>query len=150
MEELNETSEVLNAALSRVISGNTTCISPDRKLSVAAVEAEAGLGNGSAYYYPEIICKIRKIIKLQRSNQGGTLPKTSIQKYKDEKLIKEKYREQVSELRKQVSNMATEHHQFYSELIRAKKEIKNLKDQIAKSRRERIGVVKPSNTTFDT
>jgi septal ring factor EnvC (AmiA/AmiB activator) len=145
MNHTKETNEALNAALSRILSGNPNRCTPDRKLSVSAVEYEAGLGNGSAYYYPEFIQKIKILKKQHQSGQESNIPKTVNEKYKNEKQIKEKYREQLKELRKQLSHMATEHHQFNSDLIHAYKEINDQKDQIAKLRRERIGLVKPKN-----
>lgn len=149
MNHSKETNEALNAALSRILSGNPERCDSDRKLSVSAVEYEAGLGNGTAYYYPDFIQKMRTIKKQHQSGQDSNIPKTAIEKYKNEKQIKEKYREQVAVLRKQLSQMATEHHQFNSDLIRAYKEIKDKENEIAKLQRERIGIVKPTNLKLD-
>lgn len=140
----NETCEALNAALSRILSGNPIRCTIDRKLSASAVEYEAGLGNGTAYYYPEFIQRVKALKKQLQSGQDRNIPKSANQKYKNEKQIKEKYRKQVAVLREQLSQMATEHHQFNSELIRAYKKIKDQADEIAKLQREKIGVVKPT------
>ncbi|MBE3754781.1 hypothetical protein HJ201_09390 [Vibrio parahaemolyticus] len=51
----------LENALKRILSGKTERIAPNRKISVKAVEEEAGLGDGSAYYYKEVIDEIKKI-----------------------------------------------------------------------------------------
>ncbi|MDH5924576.1 hypothetical protein L8R85_26745, partial [Vibrio splendidus] len=49
----------IEEALERIISGKTIIIPASQKLSVKAVEEEAGLGSGSVYYYPDIISKIK-------------------------------------------------------------------------------------------
>lgn len=148
MSHAKETCVALESALSRILSGDPIRCSPDRKLSVSAVEYEAELANGSAYYYPELVQKIKMLKKRHLSNLSETAPKTTNQKYLAEKKIKEKYREQVTELRQQVSQMATEHHQFNSDLIRACKKIKDQEDEIAKLRRERMVLVKPLNSAL--
>ncbi|MFZ4701264.1 MAG: hypothetical protein ACOYMG_14540 [Candidatus Methylumidiphilus sp.] len=149
MKYSKETYKALDVALMRILSGNPEHCEKGRKLSVRAVGLEAGLGNGSAYYYPEIVAKITAMKKQQRLNQGGTVPKTVNQRLKEEKNTKDKYRGQIIELRKQLSQMATVHHQFNSELISAYKAIKELKEKIAKDRRESIRLIKPPSTTLD-
>jgi len=144
MKYSKETHEMLEVALLRLISGNPKRCAPDRKLSVSAVEHEAGLGNGSAYYYPDIIYKIKAIKKKYQSNHNGTIPRTANQKVKAEKLKKEKYREQVAVMREQLSQMATEHHQLTAALAHALNNNNLLKEQIAKIRRESIVLLKPS------
>ena len=52
----------LEQALDRLLSGKTERIAPNRKVSVKAVEEEAGLGDGSAYYYKDIVQKIKKAV----------------------------------------------------------------------------------------
>lgn len=47
----------LEQALGRILSGKTHRVDPARKISVKAVEEEAGLGDGSAYYYKDIVQK---------------------------------------------------------------------------------------------
>ena len=46
--------ELFNA-VERIINKETIRIPSSRKLSVRAVEDEAGLGDGSAYYYEDVI-----------------------------------------------------------------------------------------------
>lgn len=45
----------LEQALGRILSGKTHRVDPARKISVKAVEEEAGLSDGSAYYYKDIV-----------------------------------------------------------------------------------------------
>jgi hypothetical protein len=107
----------LAAALQRVLSGKTTRISPERKLSVKAVEEEAGLGNGSAYYYQGIIDDIKKAgVKSHRSTSidNEYIDKlTNLRlKLKDEQRLKEQYRAELTEVRKRLTLMANQHNQL--------------------------------------
>ncbi|EKO3914687.1 hypothetical protein P0F25_003423 [Vibrio metschnikovii] len=107
----------LELALERVLSGKTHRVDPARKISVKAVEEEAGLGNGSAYYYKDIVKKI-KDSAIQNS------PKAKAQNAYEDKIsslrvrlnkeisLKEKYRGQVEELKGQIANMASQHNQL--------------------------------------
>jgi hypothetical protein len=49
----------LEAAFERIKNGNTTLIPAGAKLTIRNVETEAGMGDGSAYYYPEFIDVIK-------------------------------------------------------------------------------------------
>jgi hypothetical protein len=49
----------LKTAFERIKGGNTTVIPAGAKLTIRNVEAEAGMGDGSAYYYPELIDSIK-------------------------------------------------------------------------------------------
>ncbi|NAX43558.1 MULTISPECIES: hypothetical protein [Vibrio] len=107
----------LEQALKRILSGKTHRIDPARKISVKAVEEEAGLGDGSAYYYKDIVQKI-KDSAIQNS------PKTKAQNAYEDKIsslrerlkkeisLKEKYRSQTEDLKEQLSNMASQHNQL--------------------------------------
>jgi hypothetical protein len=50
----------LKAAFERIKNGNTTAIPIGEKLTIRNVETEAGMGDGSAYYYPEFIDAIKE------------------------------------------------------------------------------------------
>lgn len=50
---LNKTEIALNEALERILRKKTRVVRPGRRLSVRAVEEEAGLARNSAYYYAE-------------------------------------------------------------------------------------------------
>ncbi|WP_281947338.1 hypothetical protein [Vibrio parahaemolyticus] len=107
----------LENALKRILSGKTERIDPNRKISVKAVEEEAGLGDGSAYYYKDIVQKIKDSV-IQDS------PKTRAQSASENKIsslrnrlnkeitLKEKYRDEVKELKNQLANMASQHNQL--------------------------------------
>jgi len=55
---LNKTEIALNEALERILKKEPRNICPDRRLSVRAVEAEAGLSRNSAYHYAEFRQKV--------------------------------------------------------------------------------------------
>ncbi|HAS6180496.1 TPA: hypothetical protein I7147_16645 [Vibrio vulnificus] len=107
----------LEQALKRILSGKTHRIDPARKISVKAVEEEAGLGNGSAYYYKDIVQKI-KDSAIQNSpktkDQNAYEDKISSlrERLKKEISLKEKYRAQTEDLKEQLSNMASQHNQL--------------------------------------
>nr|MBF4396211.1 hypothetical protein [Vibrio anguillarum] len=60
MGKSENTLVALEAALDRIAKGKPRRIPTHRKLSVRAVEEEANLGNGSGYYYPDFVEKIKK------------------------------------------------------------------------------------------
>ena len=59
----------LEEALDRILNKATTIVPYSQKLSVKAVEEEAGLGSGSIYYYKDIVEKIQAY-KNERSRKG--------------------------------------------------------------------------------
>ncbi|MBF4374965.1 hypothetical protein [Vibrio anguillarum] len=117
MSKSQTTKVELEQALERILSGKTHRVDPARKMSVKAVEEEAGLGDGSAYYYKDIVQKI-KDSAIQNS------PKAKAQNAYEDKIsslrvrlnkeisLKEKYRGQVEELKGQIANMASQHNQL--------------------------------------
>ena len=107
----------LEQALERILSGKTHRVDPARKISVKTVEEEAGLGDRSAYYYKDIVQKIKESairnspkIKTQNAYED----KISSLRYRLNKEIKqkEKYRVQVENLKEQLSNMASDHNRL--------------------------------------
>jgi len=113
MSKSEHTKILLQKALDRILVHSTQRISPEQKLSVRAVEEEAGLGNGSAYYYREIVAKIREHVNRlnlkepsQHSDQESALVTKLRKSLRVEKRIKEKYRFQIIKLRQQMSMLA--------------------------------------------
>jgi hypothetical protein len=107
----------LEQALKRVLSGETTRVAPTRKVSVLAVEEEAGLANGSAYYYKDIIQKIKdSAIQNSPNIKNKNVYESKIYRLRKhlhkEKKLKEKYLEQVRKLKDQLSNMASQHNKL--------------------------------------
>lgn len=106
----------LEAAMQRILAGKPTSISNHRRLSVRAVEEEANLGDGTAYYYKEIVQKIKNEIKKQKSQPNlseevGKITRLKEQ-LKNESRLKNQYRNQVEEQKKQLSAMAAIHNQL--------------------------------------
>lgn len=64
----------LEEALGRIIQGIPERIPLNSTLSVSAVEDEAQMGHGSAYYYPELVQEVKKIQKRWQSVQYGAAP----------------------------------------------------------------------------
>lgn len=58
MSKSENTRLELLSAIDRILSGDTVRIDAKRGLSAIAVEEEANLGNGSAYYYSDVIEKL--------------------------------------------------------------------------------------------
>ncbi|ORT51724.1 hypothetical protein ST37_05095 [Vibrio sp. qd031] len=107
----------IEEALQRILQGKPQIVSSAQKLSVKAVEEEAGLGSGSVYYYPEIVSKIKEhSLKKHGNNKNSSLYEEKIsslrEQLKKEKRLKEKYRTEVTELKTQLANMASQHNQL--------------------------------------
>ncbi|WP_444996701.1 hypothetical protein [Aliikangiella sp. IMCC44359] len=111
MSKYDSTKQTLETALERLKSGNTIRVPASRKLSVRAVEDEAGLGDGSAYYYPDIISLIKKQIQKSKKRSNPNLKKMDeISKLREalskEKRLKDKYRLKIKELKVELAQLA--------------------------------------------
>lgn len=107
----------IEEALERILQRKPKVISSTQKLSVKAVEEEAGLGSGSVYYYQDIVNKIKERSLNQSSNpKGNSLYEERIValrgKLKKETKLKEKYRSEVNDLKNQLASMASQHNQL--------------------------------------
>lgn len=107
----------LEDALKRILSGKTERIDPNRRLSVKAVEEEAGLGDGSAYYYKDIVTTIKEaVIQNQPKVRKQSIYQEEISGLKErlanEKRLKEKYYKQVEEYKNKLGEMASKHNQL--------------------------------------
>ena len=107
----------LQKAIERILEQKTERIPSSKKLSVKAVEEEAGLGDGSAYYYKDIVEQIKSLAKSnspQKKSQNLYEEKiTSLrERLNNETRLKVKYREQIDELKEQLSKMASQHNQL--------------------------------------
>ncbi|MEZ9556348.1 hypothetical protein AB4248_15585 [Vibrio splendidus] len=107
----------IEEALERILQGKPKVIYSTQKLSVKAVEEEAGLGSGSVYYYPDIVRKIKNhSFKKQSNAQNSSLYDEKIsslrEQLKKEKRLKEKYRIAATDLKTQLANMASQHNQL--------------------------------------
>lgn len=131
----------LEAALERIIAGVPKRIPATRKLSLRAVEEEANLGNGTGYYYPEFVEKV-KLKKADSFTESSSTPEINTQrlreKAKQESRIKEKYKRENQKLKALVASMAAEQHQFNDALRKALLTIENLELKIEDQKEEII------------
>ncbi|MDN3608727.1 hypothetical protein ACFFUP_19200 [Vibrio ostreicida] len=107
----------LEDALKRILSGKTERIDPTRKISVKAVEEEAGLGDGSAYYYKDIVSTIKEAViqnspKARKQNLYEEKIANLRERLANEKRLKEKYYKQAEDYKEKLSEMASQHNQL--------------------------------------
>ncbi|MBT1886635.1 MULTISPECIES: hypothetical protein [Enterobacteriaceae] len=158
MNKKEYTLQALLAALERITQGSPKRVSKNRKLSVRAVEEEANLGNGSCYYYPEIIDAVKEAKKEIAANNGISFTNDiaiSKDRIRNETRIKEKYKKEKSELKTLVAQMASEHHQL-NDLLRTslvkisvlekenkilKNELEELRNQLTTNKRQSIALI---------
>lgn len=141
MNKKEATQYKLEEALQRLLTAKTLRIASSRKLSMRAVEEEAGLGNGTCYYYPDIVNKIKKEkCKKQFNGQANLNNKVDLQAIREkrniEKKIKIKYRNENVELKERVAKMASEHHHFAYALQQANKKIMELEKKLEEKNAE--------------
>lgn len=146
MKKSENTLLQLEAALQRILNGKTKRIPEHRKLSVRAVEEEAGLGNGSCYYYKEFKLKVQSEAAKIKASSSITPIESDSQKLRfkrnEEKRIKIQYREQVDELKAMVAKMAAEHHQLSHALRKAHLKITQLENELIEQQRKQIVRIK--------
>ncbi|MDN5369241.1 MAG: hypothetical protein PWP74_549 [Shewanella sp.] len=129
----------LEEALSRIINGNPVVIPKTQKISIKAVEEEAGLGSGTIYYYKDIVQKIKQNHLKSKSNvKNINLYEEKISSLRErlskEIKLKEKYRHQIEVLKKQLSLMAGEHNQLALMIQQYEYKILELESTIALER----------------
>jgi len=134
MNKSNLTKLELENAINRIQKGETIRVPPTRKLSVRAVEDEANLGDGSAYYYKDVIEKIKLIANkskmgttITNSGSGGVVLR---EKLKKEINIKEKYRAEIGVLKERLSLMAKTHNELALEVRMYKQRSEDLEGQL--------------------
>lgn len=145
MKKSENTLLKLEAALQRIIERKTKRIPDHRKLSVRAVEEEAGLGNGSCYYYPDFKLRVQsEVQKLKCLPDTGVQADVEIlrEKRNQERKIKIQYREKVAVLNQRLTSMAAEHHQLSHALRSALSRIEDLELQIIELKQSQIVRIK--------
>lgn len=146
MSRSQDTRLRLEAALQRILDGEPERISDHRKLTLRAVEEEANLGNGSAYYYPDLVEKIKAAKQQASAKKTGKVPQTDVARLREAKRKEEKvkiqYRDQVGELKAQVAQQAAEHHQLAHALRMARSRIEELEYELADLKRSKVVRIK--------
>ncbi|MEZ9201393.1 hypothetical protein AB4151_03170 [Vibrio splendidus] len=142
----------LEAALDRIAQGKPKRIPTHRKLSVRAVEEEANLGNGSGYYYPEFVEKVKQT-KAEIAAGKGEIIQPEIQtvrtKLKEQKRIKDNFKSKYEAERDKLALFATAQHHLNDKLVQALARIDELgyenaelKEQIINLRRSKVASIK--------
>ncbi|MGI2145060.1 hypothetical protein [Shewanella frigidimarina] len=146
MSKSENTLLLLEAALERITQGSSKRIPTHRKLSVRAVEEEANLGNGSGYYYPEFVQKIKQV-KADIAEAKGEYVQPEIQsvrlKLNEQKRIKQNYKEKYLAVREQLANFAAAQHHLNDKLVQALARIDDLDYENAELK-EKLAVLKRS------
>lgn len=149
MSKSENTLLALEAALERIKLGKPKRIPTHRKLSVRAVEEEANLGNGSGYYYPEFVEKVKKT-KADITEGKGETVQPEIQsvrtKLNEQKRIKQNYKEKYEAEREKLSLFAAAQHQLNDKLVKALCDIEELEFEVA-SLRSQLTELKRSKIT---
>ncbi|WP_394153910.1 hypothetical protein [Vibrio maritimus] len=152
MSKSENTLLALEAALERIKQGKTTRIPTHRKLSVRAVEEEANLGNGSGYYYPEFVEKVKQT-KAEIATGKGEIVQPEIQavreKLNDQKRIKNHFKEKYNQAKEQLALFAASQHHLNDKLVQALTRIDDLKyenaelrEELAKLKRDKVVPIK--------
>lgn len=142
----------LEAALERIAQGKPREIPTTRKLSVRAVEEEAKLGNGSGYYYPEFVQKVKQT-KADIAKGSGEYVKPEVdavrEKLNEQKRIKSNFKQKHQEANDKLALIAASQHHLNDQLVKALARIEELeyeneelKEKLAKSNRNKIVPIK--------
>ncbi|EHH1244576.1 hypothetical protein QUN95_002952 [Vibrio parahaemolyticus] len=152
MSKSENTLIALEAALERIAQGKPKRIPTTRKLSVRAVEEEANLGNGSGYYYPELVNKV-KAVKVEIAQNSGQVVQPEIQvvrtKLNEQKRIKQNYKEKYEAVKQQLAEFAAAQHHLNDKLVKAlsdKEELEfentNLRTELAELKKSKVVSIK--------
>ena len=129
----------LEAALDRIAHGKPKRIPTHRKLSVRDVEEEANLGNGSGYYYPELVEKVKQT-KAEIAAGNGEIVQPEIQtvrtKLKEQKRIKENFKAKYEAEREKLALLAASQHHLNDKLVQALAHIEDLEFENSQLREE--------------
>ncbi|EIQ9462818.1 hypothetical protein WDR71_003221 [Escherichia coli] len=149
MSKRDSTLLVLEEALARILNKTPLRVPQARKLSARSVEAEAGLSNGSAYYYPEFI---EKISTLKHKSDPSVPLRSSAsrmgkwkEKAQEAERLKSKFRGECNELKQLNAQIAADQYRQMMALQEAiqkitelEKIIKNLNAELIDTRRRNI------------
>jgi hypothetical protein len=152
MGKRENTLVALEAALDRISNGKPKHIPKSRKLSVRAVEEEAKFGNGSGYYYPEFVEKVKQTI-IDIAGGKGEYVQPEIQavrgKLKEQKRIKSNFKDKYEAEREKLALFAAAQHHLNDKLVKALARIDELeyenaelRDKLAKLKRSTIVSIK--------
>lgn len=136
----------LEASLQRIAQGKPKRIPTTRKLSVRAVEEEANLGNGSGYYYPEFVEKVKQTKAEIAAGKGEHVQPeilTVRAKLKEQKRIKGNFKDKYETEREKLALFAAAQHHLNDKLVQALARIDELEYENTELREE-IAMLKRS------
>ena len=137
MSKSENTRLALQAALERIQKGEPKRIPTHRKLSVRAVEEEANLGNGSGYYYPDFVEKVKQT-KAEIATGKGEIVQPEVQtvrtKLKEQTRIKDNYKAKYEAVREKLALFAAAQHHLNDKLVQALARIDDLEYENAELR----------------
>ncbi|KJF79836.1 hypothetical protein [Photobacterium angustum] len=132
---------VLEAALERIAQGKPKRIPTTRKLSVRAVEEEANLGNGSGYYYPDFVQKVKQT-KADIAKGNGEYVKPEVdavrEKLNEQKRIKDNFKQKYQEANNKLALIAASQHHLNDQLVKALARIEELEHENAELKEEMV------------
>lgn len=143
MSKSENTLLALEAALERIKQGKPKRIPAHRKLSVRAVEEEANLGNGSGYYYPGFVEKIKQTKTKIAAGRGEHVQpeiQTVRTKLNEQKRIKQNYKAKYEAEREKLALFAAEQHHLNDKLVKALARIDELEYESAELREKLSGL----------
>lgn len=139
MRKSENTLLVLEAALERIVQCKPQNIPITRKLSVRAVEEEAKLGNGSGYYYPDFVKKVKKT-KVEIAKHNGEYVKPEVDTIRDrlneQKRIKNNFKKKYTETKAKLSLIAASQHHLNDQFVKALARVDDLEFENAELREE--------------
>lgn len=152
MGKSENTLVALEAALDRIANGKPKHIPKSRKLSVRAVEEEAKLGNGSGYYYPVFVEKVKQT-KIDIAEGKGEYVQPEIQavrsKLKEQKRIKSNFKDKYEAEREKLALFAAAQHHLNDKFVKALARIDELeyenaelRENLAKLKRSKVVPIK--------
>ena len=152
MSKSENTLLALEAALERIKQGKPKRIPTNRKLSVRAVQEEANLGNGSGYYYPDFVEKVKQTKAEIAAGKGETFQpeiQTVRTKLNEQKRIKNNYKTKYEAEREKLALFAAAQHHLNDRLVQALARIDeleyekaNLKAELTELKRSKIVSIK--------
>jgi DNA repair exonuclease SbcCD ATPase subunit len=129
---VSERSEItlilLNEALDRIVSGAPEVVKPKKSISVSMVEREAGFGVGTAYYYPDLIQRIKQ------SKEKTDKPKISSKPRAERKSAFEELSqksEEITELQQKVEQGVQREANLVYHLWRAQEKMREMENKLA-------------------
>lgn len=139
MSKSENTLLALESALERIKQGKTKRIPPNRKLSVRAVEEEANLGNGSGYYYPELVEKVKQAktsIAIEKNESAQSEIQVVRNKLNEQKRIKANFKAKYEEERDKLALFAAAQHHLNDQLVKALARVEELEFENAELREQ--------------